>query len=112
MAAMRAIVAGVTQVPHCIASTAVRGVASKQALSSASSLTLRAAPLRSAFAKSFSSAVSRRHIHSCKVVSAEYTVNEDGEEATLEYRVFFSDKSGKTVRAYFPNLSIYAIFEC
>lgn len=99
MAAMRAIVAGVTQVPHCIASTAVRGVASKQALSSASSLTLRAAPLRSAFAKSFSSAVSRRQIHSCKVVSAEYTVNEDGEEATLEYRVFFSDKSGKTVRA-------------
>lgn len=94
MAAMRAIVAGVTQVPHCVASTVVRGAACKQALS----LTLRAAPLRSAFAKSFTSAVSRRQIHRCKVVSAEYTVNEDGEEATLEYRVFFSDKSGKTVR--------------
>jgi len=38
------------------------------------------------------------YIHSCRALQAqEYTTKEDGETQTLDYRVFFLDKSGKTV---------------
>jgi inorganic pyrophosphatase len=90
MAAARAMVAGcVSRLPQCVGSAVVRG-SGRQALASTSSLSMRAAPLRH-------SALQSRNLQGCRVVSAEYTTAEEGAPDSLEYRVFFSDKSGKTV---------------
>ncbi|KAG0577491.1 hypothetical protein KC19_5G160300 [Ceratodon purpureus] len=95
MAAARAMVAGcVSHLPQCMGTTVVKG-SGRQALASTSSLAMRAAPLRHSFVQR--SAVQSRNLQGCRVVSAEYTTSEDGAPDTLEYRVFFADKSGKTV---------------
>lgn len=95
MAAARAMVAGcVSHLPQCVGSTVAKG-AGRQALASTSSLSVRVAPLRRAFVQR--PAVQSRKLQSCRVVSAEYSTTEEGEVDSLEFRMFFSDKSGKTV---------------
>lgn len=95
MAAARAMVARcASHMPQCAGSAVARG-AGRQALASTSALSMRAAPLRQSFVQR--SAVQSRKFQGCTVVSAEYTTSEEGETESLEYRVFFADKSGKTV---------------
>ncbi|XP_024376796.1 soluble inorganic pyrophosphatase 6, chloroplastic [Physcomitrium patens] len=95
MAAARAMAAGcVSHLPQCVNSSVVKG-SQRTALLPAASLSLRAAPLHQSFVQR--SAVKSRRFQVCKVVSAEYTVKEEGAAESLEYRVFFSDKSGKTI---------------
>lgn len=49
------------------------------------------------------------YIHSCRALQAqEYTTKEDGETQTLDYRVFFLDKSGKTV-SFFVARSLHIL---
>jgi inorganic pyrophosphatase len=96
MAAARAMVAGcVSRLPQCVGSAVVRG-SGRQALASTSSLSMRAAPLRHS-ALQRAAVQQSRNLQGCRVVSAEYTTAEEGAPESLEYRVFFSDKSGKTV---------------
>jgi hypothetical protein len=110
MAAVRVIVASVAHLPHGYAIPTARGMLlSKQGaplhMVASGLLKLR----RSSSATGLHS--SRRqqqvqggkfgsggYIHSCRALQAqEYTTKEDGETQTLDYRVFFLDKSGKTV---------------
>lgn len=87
MAAARFMVAGMAQMP----------LSTRNAFPSTHFLSLRAAPLRRAFVQQ-SSAVCRRRSHSLRALpTAEYTTKQEGATESLEYRVFFSDKSGKTV---------------
>ncbi|CAK9207052.1 unnamed protein product [Sphagnum jensenii] len=110
MAAVRVIVASVAHLPHGYAMPTARGMLlSKQGaplhMVASGLLKLR----RSSSATGLHS--SRRqqqvqggkfgsggYIHSCRALQAqEYTTKEDGETQTLDYRVFFLDKSGKTI---------------
>lgn len=102
MAAARAMVAGcVSHLPQCVGSTV--------ALASSS---VRAAPLRQrAFLRlSVPSVQQSRRVQSCRVVAAEYSTSEEGDANSLEYRMFISDKSGKTVSSPFLGLIIARVW--
>jgi inorganic pyrophosphatase len=51
--------------------------------------------------------VQTRKYQGCRVVSAEYSVEKEGAAESLEYRVFFSDKSGKTISPW-HDIPLYA----
>lgn len=105
MAAVRAIVrGGALRLPQCASSVVVKGY-QRSALSSTASLCLKVAPLRQSFVQG--PIVQTRKYQGCRVVSAEYSVVEEGAAGSLEYRVFFSDKSGKTVSITLARVRVF-----
>jgi hypothetical protein len=123
MAAVRVIVASVAHLPQGYAIPTARGMLlSKQGapLHTVTSglLKLRQSSSAAGLHSSRGSSSRRQqqvqggkvgsggYIHSCRALQAhEYTTKEDGETQTLDYRVFFLDKSGKTVSFFVARAS-------